>query len=69
MEVAVVVGVVSTIIALVGLLGRSADGLAKPSQIVVMALPLGIIAGGVLANQGVRDEMTHRPRQIGRAHV
>ena len=52
MEVAVVVGVVSTIIALVGLLGRSADGLAKPSQIVVMALPLGIIAGGYAASIG-----------------
>lgn len=52
MEVAVVVGVVATIVALVGLLGRSADGLAKPSQIAVMALPLGIIAGGYAASIG-----------------
>lgn len=52
MENAIVLGVVATIVALIGLLGRAARDRATPAQLVVMTLPLGIIAGGYTASLG-----------------
>ena len=52
MDIAIVVGVVATAIALLGLLGRTGDGRPWPSQVVVIALPIGIIAGGFVASVG-----------------
>lgn len=52
MDIAIVVGVVATAIALLGLLGHSGDGRPWPSQVVVIALPIGIIAGGFVASVG-----------------
>ena len=52
MDMAIVVGAVATVIALVGLLGSTGDGRAWPSQVVVIALPIGIIAGGFVASVG-----------------
>ena len=52
MENAIVLGVVATVVALIGLLGRGTRDKATPSQLVVMTLPLGIIAGGYAASLG-----------------
>ncbi|MFZ1670541.1 MAG: hypothetical protein WAT65_06290 [Candidatus Nanopelagicales bacterium] len=53
MTVAIVLGVVATIVALLGLLGRKQTGEAWPSQIIVYALPLGIVAAGYSASIGI----------------
>lgn len=52
MSAAIAVGLAATIIALLGLLGRPADGRPWPSQVVAIAMPLGIIAGGYAASRG-----------------
>jgi len=53
MTVAIVLGVVATVVALIGLLGRKQTGEAWPSQIIVYALPLGIVAAGYSASIGI----------------
>ncbi|MEI6623315.1 MAG: hypothetical protein WCP28_15550 [Actinomycetes bacterium] len=53
MITAVVLGTVATIIALLGLFGRESTKSPRPSQIVVYALPLGIVAAGYSASVGI----------------
>ncbi|MGV1036767.1 MAG: hypothetical protein ACOYD0_07035 [Candidatus Nanopelagicales bacterium] len=53
MTVAIVLGVVATSVALLGLLGRKQTGEAWPAQIIVYALPLGIVAAGYSASIGI----------------
>lgn len=53
MGIAIVVGAVATAIALVGLLGRPGDGRAWPSQVVMIAFPIGVIAAGYAASVGM----------------
>ena len=53
MTAAIVIGVAATVVALLGLLGKPADGRAWPSQVVVLALPLAIIAPGFVAGTGM----------------
>ncbi len=52
MTAAIAVGLACTVVALFGLLGRPSDGRPWPSQVVVIAMPLGIIAGGYAASVG-----------------
>lgn len=53
MTAALIVGVTATCIALLGLLGRPSDNRAWPSQVVVLALPLAIIAPGLATSIGM----------------
>lgn len=53
MEIAVLLGVVLTGVGLLGLLGRLSAGPATTSQLVVYALPLGIVAPGLAAGVGM----------------
>ncbi|MDZ7578201.1 MAG: hypothetical protein U0904_08525 [Candidatus Nanopelagicales bacterium] len=48
-----VLGAVLTTVALLGLLGRTSTGREGTSQIVVYALPLGLLAGGYAASIGM----------------
>lgn len=53
MTAALIVGVTATCIALIGLLGRSGDNRPWPSQVVVLALPLAIVAPGLATSIGM----------------
>ena len=53
MTAAIIIGVAATVVALLGLLGRPADSRAWPSQVVVLALPLAIIAPGLATSYGM----------------
>jgi len=53
MTAALIVGLVVTCVALIGLLGSVGDNRAWPSQVVVLALPLAIIAPGLATSIGM----------------
>ena len=53
MVIAIVLGIVATAVALIGLLGRAASGQARVSQLIVYALPLGLVAYGYAASVGI----------------
>lgn len=53
MTAAIIIGVAATVVALLGLLGKPADARAWPSQVVVLALPLAIIAPGFVTGTGM----------------
>lgn len=53
MTTPLLVGLVATAVALLGALGRKHEGNAWPSQMIVIALPLGIIAAGYSASIGI----------------
>lgn len=53
MTAALIVGITATCIALIGLLGRLSDNRPWPSQVVVLALPLAIIAPGLATSVGM----------------
>lgn len=53
MTAAIIIGVAATVVALLGLLGQQAEQRALPSQVVVLALPLAIIAPGAATYYGM----------------
>lgn len=53
MVIAIVLGIVATGVALIGLLGRATSGPARISQLIVYALPLGLVAYGYAASVGI----------------
>ncbi len=53
MQIAFVVAAALVVVALIGLLGRVTDQPARMSQIVVYALPLGIVSAGYAASTGI----------------
>lgn len=53
MVIAIVLGIVATAVALIGLLGRVNSGPARTTQLIVYALPLGLVAYGYSASVGI----------------
>ena len=53
MTTAIIIGVLATLIALAGVLGRPGDGRPWPSQVIALALPIVIIAPGLAAGTGM----------------
>lgn len=53
MVIAIVLGIVAAAVALIGLLGRVNSGPARTTQLIVYALPLGLVAYGYSASVGI----------------